>query len=72
MTVKTVVIGGKLSDRCRGALLGEHGKTIEIHDGYVPQVGCFNEGEDCLYLEIDNETGVVKNWKPISAFRKTS
>lgn len=72
MTVKTVVIGGKLSDSCHGTLLDERGALIEEHNGYVPQVGCFDDGEDYLYLEIDNETGVVKNWEPISTFRKTS
>jgi hypothetical protein len=67
--VKTVVIGGKVSDMCHGTLIGHDGSKIEEHDGYVPQVGCLDDGADYLYFEIDNETGVIKNWNPIETFR---
>lgn len=70
MMVTTVIIGGKISDRCHTTLIGS-GKIIEQHEGYVPQVGAFNDGEDYLYLEINNETGVVKNWKPITTLKKS-
>ena len=72
MTIKTVIIGGKVSDMCHATLVDESGGTVEEHDGYVPQVGCFDDGGDHLYFDIDNETGVIKNWKPLSTFRKSS
>lgn len=67
--IKTVIIGGKVSDLCHGTLIGPNGETIEEHDGHVPQVGSLDDGEDYLYFEIDNETGVIKNWKPIETFK---
>jgi hypothetical protein len=48
----------------------ENGNAVEEHNGYVPQVGCFDDGEDYLHLEIDNETGVIKNWEPILTFKQ--
>jgi hypothetical protein len=57
---------------CHGTLVDENGSIVEEHHGYVPQVGCFSDGEDYLYFDIDNETGVIKNWEPISTFRKSS
>lgn len=69
MGIKTVIIGGKVSDMCHASLRDEKGKVVEQHDGYVPQVGCLDDGEDYLYFEIDNETGKIKNWEPLTTFK---
>lgn len=66
---KSVVIGGKVSDMCHAGLYDKDGNLLEEHNGYVPQIGCFDDGEDYFYVEVDNATGVVKNWKPIVTFK---
>jgi hypothetical protein len=42
----------------------KNGKTILDHDGYVPDF--FFGGGDYIELTIDNETGKIEGWKPIT------
>lgn len=56
-------INGKVSDMC-GIIFMEDGMYIE-HDGYVPDNLGFGGG-DYINLVIDNETGRIEGWKPLS------
>jgi hypothetical protein len=65
VTVKatTLRIHAKCSDMCSAELLDQDGLRIHESDGYVPG---FMPGEhygDYVILDIDIETGVIKNWK---------
>ena len=65
---RTLSIYCKVSDRFTASLLDQDGETIhEQEDGYVPN---FMPGEhygDYIILEIDLDTGQVKNWKAPTA-----
>ncbi len=64
---KTVSISAKCSDCCATALLDKDGTEIFECDGYVPD---FMPGEhfgDYIMLDIDLETGQIKNWKAPTA-----
>jgi hypothetical protein len=65
---KTLKIHCKVSDRFTYAIEDAQGQTIhEQDDGYVPD---FMPGEhygDYVILDIDLDTGVVKNWKAPTA-----
>lgn len=64
---KTLSINAKCSDLCVAALLDKDGVEIFEHDGYVPD---FMPGEhygDYVMLDIDLETGQIKNWKAPTA-----
>lgn len=54
-----VFISAKCSDLCFMEFEG-----IE-HDGYVPDIPALGGG-DYVALEIDNETGVIQGWKPLT------
>lgn len=58
-----ISISCKHSD-CASMTIMEGEKTILEHDGYMPNVGIF--GGDYTELEIDNQTGLILNWKPIT------
>lgn len=52
-------INAKCSDLCYAEFEG-----IE-HNGFVPDIVAL-EGGDYLGLKIDNETGQIINWKPLT------
>jgi hypothetical protein len=65
---KTLSIHMKVCDQFSAQLLDQDGGVIhDQEDGYVPG---FMPGEhygDYLILEIDIDSGQVKNWKPVTA-----
>lgn len=65
--IKTLSISAKCSDCCVAALIDENGAEVFENDGYVPD---FMPGEhfgDYVMLDIDLETGQIKNWTPPTA-----
>lgn len=65
---KTLSIYCKVCDNFTASLLDQNGETIhDQEDGYVPG---FMPGEhfgDYLILEVDMDTGQIKNWKAPTA-----
>ena len=60
---KTISISAKCSDLCNTQLVAEDGKILfEISD-YVPGFMPEEHYGDYVMLDIDVETGVIKNWK---------
>lgn len=59
-----ISICAKCSDLCAITVEDDKGKTILDHDGYVPDF--FFGGGDYIELTIDNETGKIEDWKPIT------
>ncbi len=63
INITTIQIYMKVRDEFACIVKDETGKDIKDHDGYVPS---FFPGEhfgDYLILDIDIETGLIKNWK---------
>jgi hypothetical protein len=63
MKIKRVTIDMKHNDLVNMELVDETGKRVFEHDGYMPQLGMFNEGDDQTTLVVDNETGVNQRKK---------
>jgi len=61
--ITTVKVCGKTSDLCHVCLVDEAGKVVSERDGYVPDYFPGQHYGDYLILDIDVETGVIKNWK---------
>lgn len=57
--MKTITIGGKVRDT-----FWLRTNTGIEYDGYVPDSSLGHD--DYLYLEIDNTTGQILNWKPLT------
>ena len=51
-------------DDTASLLIDKEGEEILDHHGYMPHIGIF--GGDQTELEIDNETGQIIGWKPIT------
>lgn len=65
---KTLSIYCKVCDNFTASLLDQNGETIhDQEDGYVPGFMPGDHYGDYIILEIDLDTGNVKNWKPPSA-----
>lgn len=68
VNAKTLRIHCKVSDRFTYAIDDEQGEEIHCQDdGYVPD---FMPGEhygDYVILDIDLDTGMVTNWKKLTA-----
>jgi hypothetical protein len=65
---KTLSIHMKVCDEFSGRLLDQNGKVIhDQEDGYVPGFMPGDHFGDYLILEIDIDTGVIKNWKKPNA-----
>lgn len=62
--IKTVFLNAKCSDCCDIWLEDGEYRSVEEHQGYLPKIPGLGGG-DYIELEIDNETGVIKNWVPI-------
>lgn len=54
----------KHDDRATMVLKERGGAVLAESEGYLPSAGIF--GGDDTELEIDNETGRILNWKPIT------
>lgn len=66
--IKTVYVNAKCSDCCYISLEDKNGLSLEEHQGYVLNIPGLGGG-DYIELEIDNETGVIKNWVPITSLK---
>jgi hypothetical protein len=60
-----VHISVKHSDMCYVAVDDDDGNEIFEHDGYAPRIGCMAGGDYTTFI-IDNETGQIQGWKPIT------
>jgi hypothetical protein len=65
MAIKRVTISMKHNDLVVMCLDDENGREVFDHDGYMPQVGMFS-CDDQTEIIIDNETGKIIGWKPIT------
>lgn len=60
-----ITISAKCSDRCHVTITDSNGKVTCEHDGYVPnELGL--GGGDYIKFTIDNETGRIVGWEPVS------
>jgi len=61
----------KLHIKCRdgfeGTLVDQDGKPLKEYEGYVPSFFPGQHYGDYLILDIDIDTGVITNWKKLSA-----
>lgn len=65
---KTISIYCKVSDRFSYQILDAQGEVLhDQDDGYVPDFMPGDHYGDYVILEIDIDTGVVKNWKKLDA-----
>lgn len=65
MEIKKVTISMKHNDLAVMTLDNENDVEVFEHDGYMPDMGIF-EGGDYTELTIDNATGKIIGWKPIT------
>lgn len=67
VNAKTVSIHCKVSDCFTYAILDQQGDQIyDQEDGYVPDFMPGNHYGDYIILDIDIDTGIVKNWKKLT------
>ena len=65
MKIKSVTLFMKHNDMTNLILEDEKGNTLHEKDSdYFPDVGCI--GGDDTEFKIDNETGKIIGWKPIT------
>lgn len=60
-----IMIYAKCADSCQTTVTTEDGEELFSEDGYVPSFLSIQEYGDYVDLEIDNDTGLILNWKPI-------
>lgn len=66
--IKTVYVNAKCSDCCDIVLQNDKNEYIEEHVGYVPKnIGI--GGGDYIELHIDNATGKIVDWVPITTLK---
>jgi len=65
MIAKYVSVSAKSGDLNHLQLLDENLNLLDEHDGYVPP-SAIGEG-DYIDFTIDNETGRILDWKPITS-----
>jgi hypothetical protein len=63
--VMKIFISCKHSDMLDMQIEDEDGNLILEHQGYGPNIGSLSGG-DYLSLVIDNDTGKIIDWKPIT------
>jgi hypothetical protein len=62
-----IYIGCKHSDMFNMTVVDDEGNELLEHNGYgVGLFGVFNEGDDYINLTIDNDTGKIIGWKPMT------
>jgi hypothetical protein len=59
-----LTISAKCSDCFCAILTDQHDNVIAEYDGYVPSFMPGKHFGDYVILEIDNETGRIRNWTP--------
>ena len=63
MSPKIISISAKCSDLFSATLHDEKGEQIGEYNGYVPEFFPEDHCGDYVELDIDIETGQIKNWK---------
>lgn len=64
MNAKTITLSMKHSDMAVFTAADSNGNFLVELDGYMPDVG--NLGGDYTTFQIDNATGKILNWEPIT------
>lgn len=64
---KTLKIYCKVRDCFDASLVSESGKELKDYSGYVPSIMPGQHYGDYLILDIDIDTGVITNWKKLTA-----
>ncbi len=65
----TLKVTAKCSDMCYIKYYGKSGKILAENDSYVPKgitIGGKDDDGDYIDIEIDTETGMILNWKPVN------
>ncbi len=66
VNAKTISIHTKISDRFQFQILDQDGEILlDQEDGYVPEIMPGQHYGDYIILDIDLDTGFIKNWKKI-------
>ncbi len=65
MPIKIIKVNARTRDCFHAELYNENNQLIHSEDGYVPSWMPGYHYGDSFNLEIDNETGVILNWKEI-------
>lgn len=62
--IKTIMINAKHDDRAGATFFGEGGAQLYAYDVGMPYVGIL--GGDYTRITIDNETGTIIGWRPVT------
>lgn len=60
-----IFVGGKCSDMAWYYINNENGETVKDGEGYAPYIKGVSDG-DYIEIEVDNETGKVIGWVPMT------
>ena len=61
-----IKIYGKTADAFSMRVKEEDGSTVLDYNSYPPTGHGFSRDGDSIELTIDNETGVIQGWKPLT------
>lgn len=67
VNAKTLKLHIKVCDRFEADLVDQQGDVLKEYEGYVPDFMPEQHDGDYLILDIDIDTGVITNWKPVTA-----
>lgn len=67
INAKILSIYMKVCDRFCAQLRDESGETLKDYEGYVPDIMPGKHSGDYVILDIDIDTGIIKNWSVPSA-----
>lgn len=67
VNAKTLKVHCKVCDNFTASLHDQDGATLKEYDGYVPGFMPGQHYGDYLILDIDIDTGLITNWKKLSA-----
>ncbi len=67
VNAKTLKLHIKVCDRFEADLVDQQGDVLKEYEGYVPDFMPEQHYGDYLILDIDIDTGVITNWKPVTA-----
>jgi len=60
-----IYFSGKCSDMSTLVIEDDNGDRLLYYDGYVPNIPAIGGG-DYFEMEIDNETGKIMGWTPLT------
>lgn len=64
--IKLVKIYGKTTDSFNMRVKDEHGATVLDYDNYPPTKFGISRDGDSIEIKIDNETGKIEGWVPLT------